>query len=424
MGVGGSEIDLNMQDPFNCLAKILRVKPEALLELEEKMSQTLLRQGSRLARAFGEARVGGRGGVIEKIARENDLLVKKTLAELGLSKESKADEVRKALQERLIDLDKSLPSDWQGLADKALSLVSGPSTGSGQPQTVGFFIRKEKAIELLEKYPPQNIPVDKDDIESVFAALRFTQTNEWMHSFFDEAYDDLKPEDFEERPMQLKVLEEKWLKVADKFLEKKYHNVSHLKELGIIFVIPLKLDTPGEALRVFTLLLHYLNEVPFYSKLLRKFSQESDFAEKLKSLLRGDVLTQPKGDWLIIQRYLAKDDENDPRLTMPHINPEAEHWFKAQESLAKLGPDFAFWKELDFAGSYFPSSVASAKEDRDELVSFDLIDQVMTLVKKGEAKYLYHQQEALWNKIFIEYFGREKMNELIEENIVKGYIEL
>ncbi len=391
------------------------------------------------------ANISGKQGVIQKIAEENDNLVSKTLIELGLSRESSAEEVRIALQKKIIELDSQLPSDWQGLFDKALELVN--KSGPALSLSKGFFIKKEKAIELLEKYPPENIPIDKDDFESVFAALRFTQSNEWMHKFFDEAYNDLKPEDFEERPIELKVLEEKWLNVAEKFLEKKYHNVSHLKELGIIFMIPLKLDpirgkdtlralaasngagTPGEVLRTFLLLLHYLNEVPFYSKLFRKFAAEENFIEKLKSLLRGDVIDvlssksyilNSKASWLIIQRYLAKDDENDPRLLIPHINPEAEHWYKAQESLAKLGPDFTFWKELDFAGDFFPSTSSGQVE----LVSFDLIDQVMTLVKKGEAKYLYHQQEALWNKIFIEYLGRERMNELIEENIIKGYIEL
>ncbi len=379
------------------------------------------------------AAVSGKKGVIERIVEENDLLVERTLSELGLLKENTAKDVREALQRRIIDLDKKLPADWQNLCETALNLVE---------DKAGFFIKEEKAVELLEKYPPENLLkffgysnvrelIDKETFESVFAALRFTQTTEWMHKFFDEAYNNLTADDFEERPIRLKVLEEKWLDVAETFLEKKYHNVSHLKELGIIFIVPLKLDTPGEVLRIFTLLLHYLNEVPFYSKLFKKFSKEADFIEKLKSLLRGDVLENSKLKiqksklrWLIIQRYLAKDDENDSRLFMPHVNPEAEHWFKAQESLSKLGPDFEFWKNLDFAGSYFPSSVASAKEDGDELVSFDLIDLVMTLVKKDEIKYLYHQEEALWNKIFIEYFGREKMNELIEQNIVKGYIEL
>ncbi len=380
------------------------------------------------------AAITGKEGVIQKIAEENESLVSKILSGLGFSKESSVQEVREAFQSRIIDLDKKLPNDWEGLCETALGLIkSSPSTSSEQSQTTGFFIKKEKAVELLGKYPPRNLLdffgykdvnelIEKESFESVFAALRFTQSTDWMHKFFDEAYNDLKADDFEERPIQLKVLEEKWLNVAEKFLEKKYHNVSHLKEFGIIFIVPLKLDTPGETLRIFTLLLHYLNEVPFYSRLFKKFSQEENFIENLKSLLRGDVLDvknaqsvmRNDNNWLIVQRYLAKDDENDPRLFMPHVNPEAEHWYKAEESLSKLGPDFGFWKGLDFVGDFFNG----------ELVSFDLIDLVMTLVKKSEIKYLYHQQEALWNKIFIEHFGREKMNELIEENIVKGYIEL
>ncbi|OHB18020.1 MAG: hypothetical protein A2913_00460 [Parcubacteria group bacterium RIFCSPLOWO2_01_FULL_40_65] len=418
-----------MQDQFNRLAKILRVQPELLLNLEQKM-----------------ASITGQEGVIEKIAEENDLLVNRTLDEIGLSKASGAQEVRQALQSRLIHLDKEL---FQILDKPDLSKISKvcgklcEASISLVNQQMGFFIKRDRAVELLSENPPKNLLeffgyanveelIAKESFESVFAALRFTQTTEWMHNFFDTAYNNLGPDDFEEKAIRLKVLEEKWLKVAEKFLEKKYHNVSHLKELGIIFIIPLKLDTPGEITRIFTLILHYLNEVPFYSKLFRKFISEENFSEKLKSLLRGDVLDKSKAeslkskaDWLIIQRYLAKDDENDSRLFMPHINPEAEHWFKAEESLAKLpmkaedtkGLNFGFWKGLDFVGDFLKN------DGGEELVSFDLIDVVMTLVQKEKIKYLYHQQEALWNKIFIEYLGRNKMNELIEQNVIKGYIE-
>jgi hypothetical protein len=137
----------------------------------------------------------------------------------------------------------------------------------------------------------------------------------------------------------------------------------------------------------------------------------------------------------IVQRYLAKDDPNDFRLFDPHVNPEAEHWYKAEGDLTKLDDMpfakklgeqvFGVWQKLDFVGEFFPS-FAEATEGRpdEELVSFDLIDLVMSLVKKGEIKYLYHQQEALWNKIFVEYLGRDKMNELIEENIINGFIKL
>jgi len=231
----------------------------------------------------------------------------------------------------------------------------------------------------------------------------------------------------------VQVLHSQWLTAAEKFLTKKFHNVSHLKELGVIFVIPLTIDTPGETMRLFSLLLHYLHEVTFYSDLFRKFASESGgiFSKKLVSALRGDVLDRhftgenQQHYWMIVQQYLAKDDPFDWRLFVPHVNPEALHWSKAEDDIARFGEkfsdlDFEFWHHLDHIGDYFQD--ASGTE---VLVSMNLIDTVMSLVqKKVMIKYLYHHQEALWNKIFMEYAGREKTEALIMKNFEKGYIDI
>lgn len=425
-----------MTEAHNKLARILRTKPEVLLDLEKKMEK-----------------LTGKSGVMERIAEENEILIRQTLKELNLpEKNLNAKDVYNALighikniDARLYDfLDKPDLSKMSGkcgkLCETALALAK-PSPG--------FFIKKEKAVKMLEKFPPQSMLnffgcktvaelVEKKGLSSVFSALRFTQNTEWMHKFFDEAYNDLTAGDFEEREVELKVLEPEWLDVAGKFLEKKYHNLSHLKELGVIFIIPIQIDTPGETLRMFTLLLHYLNEVPFYSGLFRKFSREQDFAGKVKSLLRGDVpegkLPESENIVLrIVQRYLAKDDPSDFRLIEPHINPEAEHWYKAEGDLGGIsdmpsfaeasdGRAFASWQKLDFVGGFFPNGLTGTGNE--ELVSFDLIDLTMSLAQNSEVKYLYHQEEALWNKIFIEYLGRDKLNELIEANIIDGFIKL
>ncbi len=399
----------------------------------------------------------GKNGVMERIVEENKTLVGQTLKELGLPENNQnAKDVHNALIGHIKNIDGCL---YDFLDKPDLSKMSGKCGKLCETVLVltkpspGFFIKKEKAVKMLEKFPPQSMLdffgcktaaelVDKKGLSSVFSALRFTQNTEWMHKFFDEAYNDLTADDFEEREVELKVLEPEWLDAAGKFLEKKYHNLSHLKELGVIFIIPIQIDTPGETLRMFTLLLHYLNEVPFYSGLFKKFSKGQDFAGKVKSLLRGDVpegkLPESENIVLrIVQRYLAKDDPNDFRLLEPHINPEAEHWYKAEGDLRGLdsmitGAEdgiFGRWRELDFVGGFFPDGLSSAQAGltgagNEELVSFDLIDLTMSLAKKGEIKYLYHQQEALWNKIFIEYLGRDKMNELVEENIIDGFIKL
>jgi len=419
-----------MKDAYNKIARILRVTPELLLDLDNKM-----------------AAISGQSGVIEDVATQNDILVSRTLTELGLNKDSKAEEVYNALVQRLIHLDQRLfeALDKPDLAE--MSVTCGKMCEMAfrvftPPK--GLFIKKEKVAELLDKHKPDNLLnhfgyttarelIEKEGFASVVSALRFTQSKEWMHKFFDESYSSLVPDDFEKRDVELIVLDQKWLEVAEKFLEKKYHNISHLKEYGVIFVIPLPIDTPGETMRMFTLILHYLHEVPFYSALFKRFMADDDFIAKLQSLLRGDVSESklPDGDktvWRVVQRYLAKDDESDFRLTEPHVNPEAEHWFKAEEDLGRLSRimgrndgrlDLGYWTGLDFVGDFFKD-----ENGEDKLVSFDLIDLIMSIVKKGHIKYLYHQQEALWNKIFSEYMGRERMNRMIEENIITGFIKL
>ena len=373
----------------------------------------------------------GKKDVIENIMSENKRLVSQTLMEFGIDKTAlTADAVNKALIGRLSALDDHL---FKYLDKPDLSKLSGKcrklcdiAIDLAKPKK-GFFLKHDRAVAMLEKFPPQNLLdhfgyntvaelVNKHGFASVFASLRFAQDNEWMHEFFDKGYENLTSDDFEERDVELKVLEPEWLDVAEKFLKKKYHNVSHLKELGIIFIVPIKIDLPGETARMFTLLLHYLNEVPFYTKLIRQYSMEPDFVARLQSLLRGDVPKgpAPDGSFRIVQRYLAKDDENDFRLHEPHVNPEAEHWYKAEGNLKGLGKEYECWQELDFVGDYIG----------DTLVSFDLIDLIMSLVKKGDIKYLYHQQEALWNKLFVEYLGRDRLEEEIEKNIINGFIAL
>lgn len=383
--------------------------------------------------------------VVQDVLIENEQSVKKTLSMVDLPSHT-AEDIAKALEDTLLYDDKELfkllgkpnlssPEQSRQLIEKAYEAVGG--------EVKGFFLKEAKARQILLETPPPAIIrglgytnvdelLQKERLEEIYAALRFIETRDWMNQVLVKQYEKLTPEDFEERPLELIVLQEKWLALAEKFLEKKYHNVSHLKELGVVFVIPIKLDTPGETLRLFSLLLHYLYEVPFYATLIRAYAKHSDtFAAKLMSLIRGDVgegaaeFSDGFARWLIVQRYLAKDDEHDARLFLPHVNPEAIHWRKAQRALSAFASKYpqlkmGLFAELDHVGEFFP-----AQGGAERLVSFDLVDNVMGLVKRDVLiKYLYHQQEALWNRIFAGYVGEEEMEKLILEHLDSGYIEL
>ena len=164
--------------------------------------------------------------------------------------------------------------------------------------------------------------------------------------------------------------------------------------------------------------------------MFERISAGKGFGSRLISLLKGenpeiDKFKKDEMNWLIIQQYLAKDNENDSRLFVPHINPEALHWKKAEQDISHLGKrfediDLEMWLDVDWAGGFFKN-----KKGEEQLVSFDLVDNWMALVNREERiKYLYHHQEALWNHIFEEYMGADNLEKLMIENFNKGFISL
>ena len=418
--------------PQEKLAKILRTSSEVILDMERKMEL-----------------ITGKKNVAERIMEENERRIKKTLTFLNCHN-CKAEDVFKFLIEKIQHDDKALYNLFKkpdGTSSKGLKTLFDFVIKLTNLKPL-FVLRKEKAEEILRKNPPPNIIkalkykgidelLEKEDLIEIFCALRFVESNKWMHKTFDKTYKNLKPKDFEKRKLDIRVLSIKWLKIAESFIEKKYHNISHLKELGVIFIIPLKIDAPGETLRLFSLVLHYSHELDFYSKLFEKVAKATpsndgaDFGKNLISLLKGEVLKNlPRAksggiNWMIIQQYLAKHDENDPRLFIPHVNPEALHWRKAEKDISQLSEKFKnvdlnLWLELDWVGDFF-----ERKNDGNELVSFDLVDLAMSLIENHEQiKYLYHHQEALWNKIFREYMGDENLEKLMIENFDKGHVSL
>ena len=125
----------------------------------------------------------------------------------------------------------------------------------------------------------------------------------------------------------------------------------------------------------------------------------------------------------IVQRYLAKDDPNDHRLFEPHVNPETRHWDWAEADLTKLSGevpdlDLGFWSGQNWVGDCFMNA-----KGEDAVINFNLIDTTMSLVKRQEA-YLYHHEEAVWNKIFMEYLGEAEVDKLIEDHLIQGYFTL
>jgi len=409
-------------EPYEKIADILRADKDTLLDLEKKMNASF-----------------GAYGIMENIIDQNEAMLRNRLDILGLGRNIDAKDVYDALISKIEADDHAL-----------YELLGCPSPSSAEhcekilvkARTVanpskGFFMKLDKAREFIRNTPPKKVMealgysdvedmIQKEDIFEIFAALRFIEGSEWLNGTFFVQYATLKPDDFEERDVEVRGLGARWVELSEGFVKKKYHNISHLKELGLIFTLPVMLGISGEILRGFSLILHYFNEVAFYSDLIRRIiTDEKTFSSNLVSLLRGDAIDErlPAGDkaqWMVIPRYFAKDDENDWRLFEPHINPEALHWEKAERMLDTLPIDLSFWRDMNWVGDEFKTSAGI-----DVIVSFNLVDTVMSLVKEKELiKYLYHYQEALWNKIFSEYAGEAKMEEMMKAHMLDGKFEI
>lgn len=299
----------------------------------------------------------------------------------------------------------------------------------------GLFLKEEKAKELFLKNPPKNILTQLgyssaeellagEDLFEVFSALRVLENRKWQNELFFAPLTDLILEDFEERDAVLKILDpKKWGQEAKNFTKKKFHNTTHLKELGVVIVIPVEYSK-GALSRLFAMLFHYLNELSFYADYFRLIAKEPEnLAAKFASALRGDLrgvarLAENAVSWVIMQRYLAKEDPTDPSLLIPHISTEALHWARAAVNLASLAdeaPVLSFWKGKAHICDFFDG----------QLTSYNFEDNVFTLAAGPDTpQYTYHAREALWNKFFSAWF--DDRDEVLEALIIgcfaQGYV--
>jgi len=388
--------------------------------------------------------VYGDKGQLDSLVLENTNLINRSLEYLKIKPDASAEDISLALLNKALDDDRQI-SEFLGNPDIA-TVSGGEKVGDlarklAEPEE-GYFLKYEKAKEFLSNQPPlktmaalgyQDVSdmLAKEDVLELFASLRFLEDGQWLNDVFFKQYENISFNDFEKRKIEVRVLDIKWVKAAEKFVAKKYHNISHLKELGVVFIIPVKLGVPGEILEMLALISHYLNEIAFYNQIFKGFSLNSEtFAFNFIQALKGSLLEEKLPDlgkinWLIIQQYLAKKDPSDWRLFEPHLNPEVLHWEKAERAFGNMKnfsqkEGWDFWFNLGWVGDYFKNN-----QGQEVFVSFNLIDTVMSLVKtKENIKYLYHHQEALWNKVFVSYAGEEKMKDLIAQNWLKGYIEI
>jgi hypothetical protein len=266
--------------------------------------------------------------------------------------------------------------------------------------------------------------LETEDIYELFLALRFAESPEWLNGF-DRQYLDLTPADFE--PRRIKVVPfavEKWGDIAEHFIQKKRHNITHSKEMGAIAIMPMKeTRMTGITLKVMPLLFHYFNEIRLYSSFFKLMQTKKNFGAIVADTLIADpahvkIVDNAHIHWRVIQRYFGKlTTEVHPEIFEPHLQPEDLHWRRAEEVLYEIDPELEFWKNLDF--------VAVLKGNAHDTVTFNLMDISLgySNAVPYEDRFLYHFRESLWNELFARYMGEKVLEEQLLEKLDNAIIK-
>lgn len=329
-----------------------------------------------------------------------------------------------------------------GLHDEYLSNIIGTKTSDSLhnqllaikkaaddlPIPKKVWVIKHSVIKrLLKAYPPKRVmkqlgykSVDsllkREHVDEILAATRFLETKTWGVRFL-KFYKKLSSSDFEIRDIQIVVLDkERWGRSADKYILESKQNITHLKEVGIILILPLPVKhIRGAVITIFPLILHYITEIRTYSAFFKMQQVRPDFSDVLIKTLQYDSsetakFAGQKIHWRIIQRHFGgQEPGKHPELFEPHVQPDDLHWRKAESVLYWLEPALKFWEKLDYVAALYPQSV----------VPLSLMDNAISYCNQLE----YGQQSvgrfrpSLWNEIFARYIGQENFEESILQQL-------
>ncbi|MDB5178509.1 MAG: hypothetical protein JWN01_452 [Patescibacteria group bacterium] len=365
-------------------------------------------------------------GVDVKLGAEIAQKAARTAKQLGLSADATGPELYDALIKQVglhdAHLAKAIggadPSDLREM----IPLIVKAAEAAPLPKD-GWFLTEAKARDMLRRNPPMAIMdrlgyhlvsalLEHEDIYELFLALRFVEDADWLNGF-DRQYLDLTPEDFE--PRRIRVVPfavEKWGDVAEHFIAKKRHNITHSKEMGAIAIMPMKeTHMTGITLKVMPLLFHYFNEIRLYSSFFKLMQAKKNFGAIVSDTLIADpahvkITDNAHIHWRVIQRYFGKlKNENHPEIFEPHVQPEDLHWRRAEDILYEIDPELDFWRGLDY--------VAVLKGESHDTVTFNLMDLSLGYSNAiaYPDRYLYHFREALWNEVFARYLGEKVLEE-------------
>lgn len=376
--------------------------------------------------------ISGHKGIDVKLTAELHEKVHGATRALGLDSDDTTDkELFYALNNRIAEqnehLAKSLGVSERSLVKEIVPALVKTANEVKMPRKA-WVLKKNVAKDLLREMPPKMMMehlryrsiesmFKNENFGEIYTALRFSEGPEWLNAYDELFAKRITPSDFETRDIEIVVMDHaKWVDLAEHFVEKKKHNITHTKELGVIVVVPMKqTHVPGLTLKTLPLLFHYFNEIRLYSAFFKFKSTQKNFGKVISETLIADtgtgaIVAGQHIHWRVIQRYFGKLSEDHPEAFQPHLQPEDLHWRRAEEILYEIDPELKYWQDMDY--------VAMMGGDG-QPVTFNLMDVALAYSNQEtfKTRYFYHFRESLWNEIFIRYMGEPTLKQQILQQL-------
>jgi len=375
-------------------------------------------------------RISGHASIDVKLIAEISQKVRVKIKELGLDPDdTTANELYHALQGLIklhneyltkaigCKLDSDLDSQCKAIK-KAIDKLKIPKTCWVMKQSV--------AKKILKAYPPKKVMkylgyksidsmIKREPITELYAACRVLETTSWQNNFI-KSYKKLTPSDFELREIKIIVLtKERWSDAAAPYVKASRSNITHLKELGAVIILPINVEyLKGAVISIMSLAIYYIGEIRSYSAFFKLHQVRPDFSTVIVDTILKDPPTRAKlagkdMHWRIIQRHFGSTEHIQAELFEPHVQVEDLFWRKAEEVLYRLEPALKFWEDLDYVGSFRTETP----------VSFNMMDNAisycngLTFAKRSNN----HLRQSLVNELYLRYLKQPTVEAVILEQL-------
>jgi hypothetical protein len=375
-------------------------------------------------------RAGGQPNVDIRLSSELSSQLRGKLLQLGLDPaDTTGEELYRALHERMrLDeshvrnalhvSDSATANEIIGTVQKFLAKKSVAGTCFALKAAVAKRLLKKKAPKATMKvlgYRSLDSMIKHENVSHIYAAAALVESTSWHHAFRDQ-YAKLTPSDFEQRPMTISFPKTKrWVALAEQHLPQAKQSIMCFKELGAVTLLPMPRMLEGMAITTLLLALHNMNDVRTYGSYIKLQQVKPDFGKIVQQTSYGEPMTaaelagQPV-PWRVIQRYYGRLKHGEhPEVFEPHVQPEDLAWKEAEEVLARLVPDIAFWQDTQYI---------CALHD-DQPVSMNALDVALSYCNRlaFTDRIVHFMRSSLWQELMARYLHQENLEAAVHQQL-------